>query len=100
MPRLRIDLREGFAGDTVEIALDGRVVYTRAGVRTDPAVGLADVVEINVALATATIEVRLAERGLAGRLRTRLVAGTNHVAVAVAGDRVAIHRLDEAPPYL
>lgn len=100
MPRLRIDLREGFAGDTVEIALDGRILYTRVDVRTDHALGLADVVESDVAMATATIEVRLVERRVAGRLRTKLVAGANHVAVAVAGDRVAIHRLDEAPPYL
>jgi hypothetical protein len=98
VPRLRIDFREGFAGDTVEIALDGRVVCARAGVRADG--GRAEVVEIEIAAGTATIDVRLTERRLEGRLRTRLAAGTNQLAVAVAGDRIAIQRLDEPPPYL
>lgn len=99
MPRLRIDLREGFTGDTVEVALDGRVVYARAGVRTDYSVGLADFVETEVATPAATIEVRLKERKLAGRLQAKLAGATTYVAVVAAPDRISIHQLDGPPRY-
>ncbi|HMH50260.1 MAG TPA: hypothetical protein VK548_08515, partial [Candidatus Acidoferrum sp.] len=49
MTSLSITLGKGFRGHTVVIAVDGREMYRRAGLSTDPTVARADVVEIAVA---------------------------------------------------
>ena len=48
MAQLRIDLQEGFIDDTVEILLNGRQVFHRAGVNTRLQIGLADSVELEI----------------------------------------------------
>jgi hypothetical protein len=44
MPRLHIALHDGFRGDRVVIAVDGRVVFDRPGVKTDLRISRADAV--------------------------------------------------------
>jgi hypothetical protein len=46
---LHITLRDGFRGHTVVIVVDGREVYHRAGVTTDPTMSRADAIELVVA---------------------------------------------------
>lgn len=46
---LSITLRDGFRGHTVVIAVDGREIYHRAGVITDPTISRADAVTLVVA---------------------------------------------------
>jgi hypothetical protein len=45
---LYITLRGGFRGHAVVITVDGREIYHRAGVSTDPTISRADVVEVVV----------------------------------------------------
>lgn len=99
MPKLRIDLREGFAGDAVEILIDDRVVYSRADVRTNYSAGIADSFEVDVAPATvAVIEVRVPARNLVGSRSFKPAGSTQHVAV-VLGERIDIQPLTEPPQY-
>lgn len=98
MAKLRIDLGEGFAGDAVEVSVDGVVVYSRRDVRTDYAVGLADFIELEPAGDSAQVEVRLPTRGLVERKTIPLRAPTQFVSVA-AGDRIAIRILASPPEY-
>lgn len=98
MTKLRIDLREGFSGDAVEIAIDGRVVYSRQDVRTDYSVGLADFLELELAGDAARIEVRVPARGLVGRSTIPLQTPNQHVSVTL-GDRIEIRPLDAPPEY-
>ena len=46
---LHLTLRDGFRGHEVVIAVDGREIYRRAGVITDPTISRADAVELVVA---------------------------------------------------
>ena len=98
MTKLRIDLREGFSGDAVEISVDGRAAYSKANVRTDYSVGVADFVELDAAGTTAQVEVRVPARGLVERATISLRAPMQHVAV-VLGDRIEIKALEAPPEY-
>lgn len=99
MTTLRIDLREGFAGDAVEIAVDGRAVYARRDVRTDYSVGLADFIELELAGDAVSIEVRVPARGLAERMTIpRTQAPVQYVSVRL-GERIEIKPLQAPPEY-
>ncbi len=56
MPAITLDLQEGFAGETVEVRLDGREVW-RGGVRTDWSIGLARRVPVEVPAGGGTVSV-------------------------------------------
>jgi hypothetical protein len=96
---LRIDLREGFAGDAVEIAVDGRVVYSRRDVQTDYSVGLADFIELERAGDAASIEVRVPARGLAERMAIPLAQAPVQYVTVRLGERIEIKWLESPPEY-
>ena len=64
MPSLRVDLLEGFNGDTVVVRVDGREVERRDGVRTNYSVGIAGRLEVDVPAHAAQVELILPEREL------------------------------------
>ena len=64
MPSLRVDLLEGFNGDTVVVRVDGREVERRDGVRTNYSVGIAGRPEVDVPAHAAQVELILPEREL------------------------------------
>jgi len=99
MGRLRIDLREGFDNDDVEIDVDGQRVYARAGVRTDYSVGLADSVEVDVTGVVVRVHVRLRGRGLSAEKSVPLEASTQYLAVTASPNAIALTSLAEAPRY-
>ncbi|HEX6745736.1 MAG TPA: hypothetical protein VF092_00375 [Longimicrobium sp.] len=99
MPTLKIDLREGFDGDTVLVRVGGREVYRRSGVRTNYSIGLADRVETEVGPGPVEVRVELPERGTAGGYATRPEEGTV-VAVALDSGRRPVIRQVAETPYL
>lgn len=61
MPAITLDLQEGFAGETVEVRLDGREVW-RGEVRTDWSIGLAERVQVEVPAGGGTVSVSVPSR--------------------------------------
>lgn len=61
MPAITLDLQEGFAGEAVEVRLDGTPIW-RGEVRTDWSIGLAERVEIEVPEGGGTISVAVPSR--------------------------------------
>jgi hypothetical protein len=67
MPVNRIDLQEGFTGDTVTVRVNGKEIFHEAGVKTRLQSGFARIIPLESAHEAAAIEIRLAERKLAGK---------------------------------
>lgn len=61
MPAITLDLQEGFAGESVEVRLDGREVW-RGEVRTDWSIGLAERVQVEVPASGGTVSVTVPSR--------------------------------------
>lgn len=61
MPAITLDLQEGFAGETVEVRLDGREVW-RGEVRTDWSIGLAERVQVEVPAGGGAVSVTVPSR--------------------------------------
>ncbi|WP_439579211.1 hypothetical protein [Elioraea sp.] len=61
MPAITLDLQEGFAGETVEVRVDGVPVW-RGEVRTDWSIGLAERVELEVPATGGTVSVSVPSR--------------------------------------
>jgi hypothetical protein len=61
MPRLRIDLQEGFNNDTVAVRVDGAEVFRKTGVKTRPPVGVAESFEVE-ASDPAHVEIEVATK--------------------------------------
>lgn len=63
---LHLALHDGFNGDTVVLLVDGREVFRRDGVQTDPRTNLAASVDVPWSGQPERLEVRLPALGLAG----------------------------------
>lgn len=61
---MRLDLQEGFAGDAVEIRVNGRTVLKAEGVTSRRVVGLALSTEIEVSDGTLNIEIKIPTKNL------------------------------------
>ncbi len=64
---LHLALHDGFDGDTVVLLVDGREVFRRGGVQTDPRTNLAASVDVPWSDPPQRLEVRLPESGLTGQ---------------------------------
>lgn len=64
MPKLGLDLQEGFTGDVVSVRVNGRESFRKEGVTTRRMLGLAVSSEIEVPEGTATIEIRIPTKNL------------------------------------
>jgi hypothetical protein len=57
MPKMRLDLQEGFNNDDVEILVNGNAVFRTAGVTTKRMLGLALATEVEVPAGPLHIEI-------------------------------------------
>jgi hypothetical protein len=96
---LRIDLREGFSGDTVVVRAGGRELLRREGVSTDYSVGLAASLELDVPEGVPEVEVELPERGIRGAAPVPPGAAVLACAVSPEG-RLTCSALAEPPLYM
>ena len=64
MVEIEIHLTGRFAGDTVTISADGREILREEGVTTDPRIGLAQVVHVQLPPGRAVLSVEVPTRGL------------------------------------
>lgn len=94
MPRLHIALQEGFAGDPVSIAVDGREIYRKTEVRTRTQIGLADSVETTHDPGNATIDIRARD---ASATITPTVAGDLFLGISLAPDGHILHKSSAQP---
>lgn len=62
MANLTIDLREGFDGDRVVIAVDGHTVFDKAGVRTRYQISLAERMTVDIGAGRHSVRVSLPDR--------------------------------------
>jgi hypothetical protein len=94
MPLLHIALHEGFTGEPVAIAVDGREIYRKDHVRTRPQIGHADSVETTHEAGPARIDV--SARGTSATI-TPTIAGDLYLAISIAGDGKIAHRSSTQP---
>jgi hypothetical protein len=93
--KLHVALHDGFYDDSVEILVDGQVVYSQRGVTTLTQISRADEVEVEVEPdAPCTLEVRLPERGIATTVPMPERAESVHVAVSLVDDAL-VHRFSD-----
>jgi hypothetical protein len=95
MPRLKIDLREGFARDEVIISVDGREVFRNDAVSTRVQIGLAASVETSVG-GRATVEVALPKRGLSQTIEVEVPA-PRFLGLTITRDGRLTHELSDQP---
>jgi hypothetical protein len=95
MHTLRVDLQEGFDGDTVAVRLNGRELFHKSGVRTRLQIGLAQLVETEIPEGDAIVEVTLEERRLEVKIPLKVAAAT-YVGISVTGDGL-IHQVSAEP---
>jgi len=96
MPVIRIDLQEGFTGDTVTVRINGKEIFHEAGVKTRLQSGFARIIPVESANEAAAIEIRLAERRLAGRMDID-APGAVCVGVSVEPDGEFSHKVSTQP---
>ena len=94
MPTLRVDLQEGFAGDTVQVRLNGKELLREPGVRTRLQTGLARLIETE-AQGEATLEIAIEERQLRETIRLN-VSSPTYVGVSVKGNGL-VHQVSGEP---
>ena len=97
MPRLNISLQEGFANDAVEISVDGAVVFPRQNVTTRLQIGLAKTHEVEIRSESATVTIRLPERGLTREVPIDLRQGT-YLQINLSRQGTIETRLSSDPP--
>jgi len=96
MPIHRIDLQEGFTGDTVTVRVNGEQVFHEAGVKTRLQTGFARIIPVEPGTEVATIEIRLAERKLAEKMDID-APGTVCVGISVEPDGKFTHKVSPQP---
>ena len=95
MGNLHVALQDGFDNDTVEVRVDGLLVYQREAVTTMTQISLADAFDVEVA-GPVELEVSLPVRELSTVVSVPEQPGGAFVAVSLVGDAL-VHRLAEEP---
>jgi hypothetical protein len=93
---LHIALHDGFSGQTVRVAVDGREVYRRAGVRTDLRISRADAFDTETAGPVAEVEVTVEPGGQQAAIRLDLNI-TPYLAIDLKGS--ALRLTPSAEPF-
>ena len=99
MATLRIDLQDGFTGETVEVWIDEELRHTEHDARTDPSVRLAASVPLVVPAGPTDVRFVVSDRALDETVET-IVAGETYVVVRLENGRLVAEQLAEAPYYL
>ena len=97
MSLLVIHLEEGFDGDAVHLRVEGQTVLDREDVSTDYSVGLAAVVETEVAKGPVAVELEVPTRDLVDRT-TWEAKGILYLGVRITEDEVHYRASDK--PFL
>ena len=95
MGNLHVALQDGFDDDTVEVRVDGLLVFQREAVTTMTQISLAASFDVEVA-GPVELEVSLPGRDLSTLVSVPEQPGGAFVAVSVVGDSL-VHRLAEEP---
>ncbi len=83
-PALHVALHDGFEGWGVEVRVNGRDVYGKDEVWTDPRIGLADSIDVDTADRPATVEVRVPDLGITGSV-TVVGRAMRYLGVSIEG---------------
>ncbi len=94
MPKLRIDLQDGFRNDAVIIRADGTEIYHRDGVNSTAAVSHADSFETDWSKWPVRIEIDVTTRGMSGVVE---LAGPACLGVSVHPQGELIYRISREP---
>jgi hypothetical protein len=89
MPLLHVDLQEGFLGEPVVAAVNGRELFRKDGVRTRTQIGLADSFEI--VLPHGPIEIALTARGTTHPISASLSSDL-YVGVSITPEGGVVHK--------
>ena len=95
---LVIHLENGFHGDTVHLRVRGQTILDREDVSTNYSVGLAAVVETEVAKGPVAIELAVPTQDLADRT-TWDVVGTLYLGVSIIDGEIRYRTSDELLEY-
>lgn len=96
MPMMHITLRDGFRGNHVIVAVDGKTVFDRRDVRTDLRISRADGVDAEVAGSTATVVATV--DGSRSASTTVDVEANPYLAIDIADDN-AVRFQSSAEPF-
>jgi hypothetical protein len=88
MPTIRIDLQDGFAGDTIVVRAGEHEIFRGDGVRTSRLLGFAHSVSADVPWGRLPISVDVPSRGLQGQT-TVDVNGEVYLGVSISPEGVA-----------
>lgn len=83
--KLHVVLNEGFRDHTVAVTVEGREVYFRSGVTTDPETSLADALDIPIASRATRVTLSATPGNLVGSLDIDVVAHP-HLSICLVGD--------------
>ena len=89
MSRLRVDLQEGFAGDDVDIKINGRESLHKKGVTTKRALGLATSSEIEVPDGPVSVEIEVPTKQLSKTISLE-GAESSHLGVSIQDGEIKI----------
>ena len=95
MPKVTIDLQDGFSDDEVIVRVNGKEVERRSGVRTKRTIGLAQTIDIRVPDGPVTLEVDVPTKGISGST----VVEHPQLGVSLAGKDVQFIQSDEEFGY-
>jgi len=68
MGKIVVDLQEGFSKDTVEIAVNGKLIYGEKSISTDHSNGLADSIQSETEDDTIWLEVSLPQKQMKNKI--------------------------------
>ncbi len=99
MSTLHIYLEDGFSGQHVAVAVDGRRVYDERSVTTDLRISLAAAFGVEVGPRNAHVAVRVDPNGLQASVNVDVLA-TPYLCIALdAGGAIAFRLLPQIPRY-
>jgi hypothetical protein len=95
MPKLRVDLQEGFTGDEVNLLINGQQSLHKQGVTTKSLLGLANSSEIEVPDGPITIEIQVPTKSLSKTISLETSA-SKHLGFSIENGKVE-HIISQRP---
>jgi len=99
MPTLHLAFEDGFEGDEVVVALDGRELARAKGLKSSLATALAATHSVQVGPERGELSVSVTGKGLQAALAIDLAA-TPHLGIAVREGRLVLRASADPPVYL
>ena len=99
MMQLRIDLQDGFEGDTVVVKINNKELYRKKGVKTELTLGYADSLETEVPEGQNTIEIELPEKNIFESI-SLTVSSPVYLGLSVSDGKIVARQSKEFFAYL